>query len=420
MEGFVTNEPVLVEYIRRVESAYFDNPYHNSWHAADVVQATNYGILTSASHVMFPRLAKFSALLAAAVHDIGHIGVNNAFLITTSHQLALQYSDRSPLEMMHANKAFSLMLKPGCNVLEHFLNDDRVAIRKIIISMVLSTDNANHSALIENFTRMRVSDKMKLDESANDQLMLLSMLLHSMDVSNVARPWIVSRKWLELVNIEFYAQGDSERSAGIPVTPIMDRHTTTPVSQFQTGFISYVVKPLFMELNNAGMNVVDPLLCIEGNLSSWEAITSGKAVLADIDQTRGYITPTFIDEVRLLCVFDIKIFESLNLIFYSLQVTRRSSKGILLKTASSMGGSESGSALAGHALPRQLESFMSDSCLDDEGEGTDGSTQSVPFPAAKATKLFAAVSHSFNSTLVACKEDEEGVEEEEEAEDRCA
>jgi hypothetical protein len=56
MEGYITNEAILVEYLKRVEEAYFENPYHNSWHAADVVQATNYGILTSAAHVKFPRL----------------------------------------------------------------------------------------------------------------------------------------------------------------------------------------------------------------------------------------------------------------------------------------------------------------------------------------------------------------------------
>lgn len=46
----------------------------HSENTADVVQATNYGILTSAADVKLPRLAKFSALIAAAVHDVGHIG----------------------------------------------------------------------------------------------------------------------------------------------------------------------------------------------------------------------------------------------------------------------------------------------------------------------------------------------------------
>lgn len=35
------------------------------------------------------------------------------------------------------------------------------------------------------------------------------------------------------MTIEFYAQGDAERSEGIAVTPIMDRYTTTPQAKFQ-------------------------------------------------------------------------------------------------------------------------------------------------------------------------------------------
>ncbi len=51
--------------------------------------------------------------------------------------------------MMHANKAFSLMHTKDFNVLKSFSSEERVAIRKIVISMVLQTDNANHTTLLE-------------------------------------------------------------------------------------------------------------------------------------------------------------------------------------------------------------------------------------------------------------------------------
>jgi hypothetical protein len=121
------------------------------------------------------------------------------------------------------------MLKPNSNVLSSFESrDERVAIRKLVVSMVLSTDNANHSTLIgihacvytlhsicvhiyfvylglyihkafstqsytyvnvhvyinvhvynhaESFTRMRVSDAMNLNENANDQQVLYYTIL---------------------------------------------------------------------------------------------------------------------------------------------------------------------------------------------------------------------------------------------------
>lgn len=51
-------------------------------------------------------------LLAAATHDIGHLGVNNAFLKSTKHELALIYNDHSPLENMHISLAFKMLLEP--------------------------------------------------------------------------------------------------------------------------------------------------------------------------------------------------------------------------------------------------------------------------------------------------------------------
>ena len=192
----------------------------------------HYALMTCLSEVSFSPLSKCAALVAAAVHDVGHLGVNNAFLISTSHQLALQFSDHSPLEMMHAQKAFSLLHSPGCNYMSEMSKEDRTAMRRMIITMVLQTDNAKHVALLEGFTRLRVSGTLNL-EGGEHQLQLLSLTLHSMDVSNVARPWKISRKWLELILIEFYSQGDAERAADIPVTPMMDRNSNVPLPKFQ-------------------------------------------------------------------------------------------------------------------------------------------------------------------------------------------
>ena len=47
--------------------------------------------------------------LAATIHDYGHRGVNNDFLIKTSDPLALLYNDVSPMENHHVAAAFILM-----------------------------------------------------------------------------------------------------------------------------------------------------------------------------------------------------------------------------------------------------------------------------------------------------------------------
>lgn len=42
---------------------------------ADVVQGMNYGLLHVPETVSFPPYARFAAILAAAVHDVGHLGM---------------------------------------------------------------------------------------------------------------------------------------------------------------------------------------------------------------------------------------------------------------------------------------------------------------------------------------------------------
>ena len=45
--------------------------------------------------VQFTPLEMFALLFSAAVHDLRHPGVNNNFLVTTAHPLAIRYNDKS-------------------------------------------------------------------------------------------------------------------------------------------------------------------------------------------------------------------------------------------------------------------------------------------------------------------------------------
>lgn len=51
--------------------------------------------------------------------------------------------------MMHAQKAFSTLHQPGCNFMKEYDKDDKFIIRKMVITMVLQTDNAKHVTLLE-------------------------------------------------------------------------------------------------------------------------------------------------------------------------------------------------------------------------------------------------------------------------------
>lgn len=51
---------------------------------------------------------KFAFCLAAFGHDLDHTGTNNNFEINSGSNLALRYSDKSPLEYHHAYRLFKI------------------------------------------------------------------------------------------------------------------------------------------------------------------------------------------------------------------------------------------------------------------------------------------------------------------------
>lgn len=70
------------------------NPYHNKYHAADVVVGINRTLRQVDWDIWLVPFDMFCGLYAAAIHDFDHPGVNNQFLKQTTHLLALRYNDR--------------------------------------------------------------------------------------------------------------------------------------------------------------------------------------------------------------------------------------------------------------------------------------------------------------------------------------
>lgn len=105
-------------------------------------------------------------------------------------------------------------------------------------------------------------------------LQLMKIMVKVSDISNEARPIEVAELWLDCLLEEFFnqvgtqevtsllnyaaaplmvlcvgraPQSDMEKVNGLPVTPFMDRDKVSKPSS-QTGFISFLLLPLFTEL----------------------------------------------------------------------------------------------------------------------------------------------------------------------------
>merc|ERR1719324_414538 len=71
----------------------------------------------------------------------------------------------------------------------------------------------------------------------------LNAILHCCDVGNPMKPWEIAHRLAYLCVDEFFAQGDQEKAAGIPVQMLNDRDKVNRPNS-QIGFIEFVIAPL--------------------------------------------------------------------------------------------------------------------------------------------------------------------------------
>ncbi|GLI61128.1 hypothetical protein VaNZ11_003403 [Volvox africanus] len=311
--GLITNlklkPAVLARLLRHIEAGYNDNPYHNATHAADVLQTLHVIIHGAQLHVHYvDYLGLLAAYFAAIVHDYGHPGLTNDFLVATSDPLAVRYNDRSPLENHHAAAAFSSMRRPGLDVLAPLATEQRSSFRKQVIEMVLATDMKQHFSLLSHFSTvhrlasfnktsalgagtgygqagvgstqgearssldaamvstatpsMRELAPKPLDET--ERVLSLQMVIKAADLGHLGEGLDVHKRWLSSLEEEFFRQGDRERQLGIPISPLFDR-SKQGVSKSQVGFYEFVALPMVHALCSAFPGTQPLMTCFLDN-----------------------------------------------------------------------------------------------------------------------------------------------------------
>ncbi|KXJ18091.1 cAMP-specific 3',5'-cyclic phosphodiesterase 4D [Exaiptasia diaphana] len=248
---FKIKPTTFINYMSLVESHYLrDVPFHNCIHAADVTQTTHVLLSAQAFDSVFTDLEILSAIIASAVHDVDHPGVNNHFLVATNSEMALMYNDESVLENHHLAVAFQLLQHEDCDIFENLSKSERQSARRMIIEMVLATDNAKHMSLLASLKTMVETKKVAgtgvlcLD-TYTDRMQVLKSLVHCADLSNPTKPLFIYRKWVDRLMEEFFRQGDKERAIdGMDISPMMDRHNAS-IEKSQVVFIDFVAQPLW-------------------------------------------------------------------------------------------------------------------------------------------------------------------------------
>jgi len=283
---------VVAAFVEAMCQEYRDeNPYHNWSHACDVHHVVFRECMLNKVQSFSSDVDIFALLVAAVAHDVGHPGVNNQFLVQTSHELALRYNDVSPLENMHCSTLFRVLSsKVDANIFRSLSHECFREARQVCVETILHTDNAKHFEMVKELQVFYHANSDAFDgqdvcfpspaqveifQQASNHKLALMALLHGADISNACKPWEICQSWAECVLCEFFLQGDQEKELGIPIQMLNNRATVNKPSS-QVAFIDIFVYPF----NTAQVRIFPPLWEMSENLlhnlQLWQAMRTAE------------------------------------------------------------------------------------------------------------------------------------------------
>ena len=241
---------VLMTFLTKVKERYssWKNPFHNFMHGFNVMHGT-YMLLSSTPAGMYFSSHQILALLIASLcHDIDHRGRTNIFEVNKRSVIANTYHDKSVLEKHHAAVTFFIINEENSNIFSKLNNETYMAVRKLMISSILSTDMAKHLGIIEESkTRFMEIESKKMGLLENDIEKLAGLLTHCSDLFHPCKSYAVYEIWSILVCKEFTDQYSDEINGNLPVTSFFkDLDKPQVYYSNEIGFLGYIVKPLWL------------------------------------------------------------------------------------------------------------------------------------------------------------------------------
>ena len=154
----------LIRLLLKVEAGYkpiSEVPFHNMTHAADVVQGTAYFLSQEVVVRHLSALDIYSMVIGAAIHDYGHPGYNNAFLVASKHETAICYNDVSVLENFHISSSWRLILEEDSNPFAGFTDEQYQEARQTMVYAILGTDMKFHFDHLTKVQDARVRGRVR-------------------------------------------------------------------------------------------------------------------------------------------------------------------------------------------------------------------------------------------------------------------
>ena len=239
---------VLTGFIRALNYAYLDLPYHNADLAAYVCHHSTILLDLTGVRQAVGGLDRLALAVASLCHCVSHFGRSNAFLVETRHELALRYNDESVMENFHASKTFEIIRSSKItDITASLSNRDEKRFRSRVVQLILSGDTANHLSF---FSELR--SRLELASNGNKLLFLdpdcleadkstgLTACYKTALYGTFAMPTDVSLSWINRMGEEIAQQIQDENAFGLAVSPDW--------SSMTRGLLDLVIMPLFDEM----------------------------------------------------------------------------------------------------------------------------------------------------------------------------
>ncbi|KAK9827004.1 hypothetical protein WJX74_003385 [Apatococcus lobatus] len=261
----------LERYMDSIERAYSELPYHNLMHVRSVVEVavsmwTEMGLggLVAAANPNDSDLLALAFVVAAAVHDVGHKGLTNDFLIRSNHPYAITYNDVSPNESYHCATAFKLLLDHH-NFLADMPPEGFFVFRQAVLALIMATDMSKHHNIL---SQLRSRDWAHL--SGGDSIIVLQGALKCADLGHTFMPVEQHVAWSEKLQQELFFEGDLWKEHGWVPPSLMDRGSASDFASSQAGFFRYIVIPFIEALASAVPGVKALKEAAERNAVFWQ------------------------------------------------------------------------------------------------------------------------------------------------------
>lgn len=261
--------------VTMIASGYQKNGFHNFLHASHVAHLANL-LLSGANEDNFAcdPLARFSIVLSALVHDVGHTGVPNGQLAEENPKLAEKFRNKSIAEQNSIVTAWEILMTDSFRNLHKCLFEsaqEQERFRNLLVNCVMATDifDADLRALRQKRWEKSFpegpSDFTCENEEANCRAtIVMEHIMQASDVSHTMQEWNLYRQWNECLFCEMYDAYAEGR---------LDKDPAEGWFQGELWFFDNWVIPLATNLTKCGcLSLVSEQLLrqAEDNRQKWE------------------------------------------------------------------------------------------------------------------------------------------------------